>query len=99
MIILIGIYVLLREIFDFILAKKVTKEQILGFESVIRRHHLLYIELTGGPISHVSSIHSKSKHTHLTRSASFMDRIIYIIKRFIFNRTRHVYSPECITHN
>ncbi|CAD6224369.1 GSCOCG00011773001-RA-CDS [Cotesia congregata] len=84
------LYVLLPEIFDFTLAKKVTKEQILGFESVIRRHHLLYIELTGknlkpkhhfllhypevceqsGPISHVSSIRSESKHTHLTGSAS-----------------------------
>ncbi|CAD6238787.1 GSCOCG00012544001-RA-CDS [Cotesia congregata] len=42
-----NLYILLREILDFTLAKKVTKTQIIGFKFVVIRHHILYKELTG----------------------------------------------------
>ncbi|XP_057338450.1 uncharacterized protein LOC130676314 [Microplitis mediator] len=42
-----NLYILLRDILDFTLAKKVSDDQIQGFQSIVVRHHVLYQELTG----------------------------------------------------
>lgn len=80
------LYLLLRQIFDFILAKKITTDDIAAFRSLIIRHHqicgriykpkdhfcLHYCDAAKkiGPLVHVSSMRHESKHTHMTAPAS-----------------------------
>ncbi|XP_044582981.1 uncharacterized protein LOC123263999 [Cotesia glomerata] len=57
------LYLILREIFDFILAKKITNDQINAFDTTINRHWQLYKQLTGNsmkPKGHISLHYKKT---------------------------------------